>query len=241
VIRRGLVEDEGVRAARLLDAQAKAAELFAAIEPRGIITPGVREIEASDAVRDLAAEMFGVSRHWHKRIVRAGPNTLEPYKQNPPDREITADDIVFLDFGPIFEHWEADFGRTYVLGDDPVKLRLRNALPVMFRAGRQFFEAHENVTGEQLYAHMTDLAEADGWKFGGTIAGHLVGQFPHEKIAGDAIESYIAPGSDKPMRRTDRNGQVCHWILEVHLVDLDRQIGGFFEELLDLGPGPDPV
>jgi hypothetical protein len=43
------------------------------------------------------------------------------------------------------------------------------------------------------------------------------------------------------MRRTDRNGQACHWILEVHLVDLDRQIGGFFEELLDLGPGPSPV
>ena len=88
MIRRGLVEDEGVRSARLLDAQAKAADLFAAIEPRGIIAPGVREIEASDAVRDLAAEMFGVDRHWHKRIVRAGPNTLQPYRKNPPDRTI---------------------------------------------------------------------------------------------------------------------------------------------------------
>ena len=145
--RKSLVEDEGVRSARLLDAQAKAADLFAAIEPRGIIAPGVRETEASDAVRDLAAEMFGVDRHWHKRIVRAGPNTLQPYRKNPPDRAIAADDIVFLDFGPIFERWEADFGRTYVLGDDPVKLRLRDALPVMFRAGRQFFGAHEDVTG----------------------------------------------------------------------------------------------
>ena len=44
-----------MRAARLLDAQAKAAELFAAIEPRGIIAPGVREVEASNAIRDLAA------------------------------------------------------------------------------------------------------------------------------------------------------------------------------------------
>ena len=210
--RKSLVEDEGVRSARLLDAQAKAADLFAAIEPRGIIAPGVREVEASDAIRDLAADMFGVDRHWHKRIVRAGPNTLQPYRKNPPDRAIAADDIVFLDFGPVFERWEADFGRTC--------------------------EAHEDVTGEQLYAYMTGLAEADGWTFGGTIAGHLVGQFPHEKIAGEDIESYIAPGSDKPMRRTDRNGQACHWILEVHLVDLDRQIGGFFEELLDLGPGP---
>jgi Xaa-Pro aminopeptidase len=236
--RKGLVEDEDVRAARLLDAQAKAAELFAAIEPRGIIGPGVREAEASNAIRDLAAEMFGVSRHWHKRIVRAGPNTLRPYQQNPPDREIAADDIVFCDFGPIFEQWEADFGRTYVLGDDPVKLRLRDALPVMFRAGRRFFEARQDVTGGQLFAHMTALAEADGWTFGGTIAGHLVGQFPHEKIPGEKVGSYIAPGSDQPMRRTDGNGQIAHWILEVHLVEKDRQIGGFFEELLDLGPGP---
>jgi Xaa-Pro aminopeptidase len=238
VARKRLVEDEDVRAARLLDAQAKAAELFAAIEPRGIIAPGVREVEASDAIRDLAADMFGVDRHWHKRIVRAGPNTLKPYQHNPPDRVIAADDIVFGDFGPIFEAWEADFGRTYVLGGDPVKLRLRDALPVMFRAGRRFFHEHEDVTGEQLYAYMTGLAEADGWTFGGTIAGHLVGQFPHEKIAGHKVGSYIAPGSDRPMRRTDRNGQIAHWILEVHLVDTGRQIGGFFEELLDLGPGP---
>jgi Xaa-Pro dipeptidase len=42
------------------------------------------------------------------------------------------------------------------------------------------------------------------------------------------------PGSGEPMRRTDRPGRVGHWILEVHLVDRDRQIGGFHEELLDI-------
>jgi hypothetical protein len=76
-----------------------------------------------------------------------------------------------------------------------------------------------------------------GWEFGGEIAGHLVGQFPHETIAGDDIESYIAPGSSNPMRRFDRTGRICHWILEVHLIDRQRQIGGFHEELLDLGDG----
>ena len=53
-----LVEDEDTRAARLLEAQDKAGGLFAAIEPRGIIAPGVREVEASNAIRDLAADMF---------------------------------------------------------------------------------------------------------------------------------------------------------------------------------------
>jgi Xaa-Pro aminopeptidase len=228
------VLNEHLRAARLLDAQAKAAELFAALETRGIIAPGIREVEASNEIRDLAAEMFGVDNYWHKRIVRAGPNTLQPYRANPPDRRIADDDIAFCDFGPIFEQWEADFGRTFVLGDDPVKARLRDALPVIFNAGRRFFESRPDVTGEQLYAHMVELAGEDGWEFGGEIAGHLVGEFPHEKIKGEEVESYIAPGSDQPMRRRDQLGRSCHWILEVHLIEPGGEFGGFFEELLDL-------
>ncbi|HEY3469813.1 MAG TPA: M24 family metallopeptidase [Amycolatopsis sp.] len=231
-----LVEDEEVRAGRLLAAQEKAVELFEAVAERGILAPGVRETEASDAIRDLAGELFGIRRYWHKRIVRAGVNTLRPYRENPPDRVLAEDDIVFADFGPIFEDWEADFGRTYVLGDDPVKHRLRATLPEVFDAGRAYFAARPDITGAELYAHMVELAREAGWEFGGSIAGHLVGQFPHETIDGDRIDSYIAPGSDGPMRRPDRTGRTSHWILEVHLVDREREIGGFFEQLLDLGP-----
>lgn len=231
-----VVEDEAVRVAKLLDAQDKAVELFDAITERGLLRAGVREKEASDAIRDLAAEMFGVSRFWHKRIVRSGVNTLQPYRQNPPDRVLTEDDIVFCDFGPIFEQWEADFGRTFVLGEDPVKKRLRDDLPIVFDAGRAYFDAHPDITGEQLYAHVVELAEKAGWEYGGPHSGHLVGEFPHEKLAGNDLGSYIAPGSDQPMRRLDGSGRQCHWILEIHLVDREREIGGFLEELLDLRP-----
>ena len=110
---------EDVRAQRLLDAQAKAAQLFDEIERGGLIRAGVGEQQLSDEIRDLAAEMLGVKAHWHRRIVRAGENTLQPFKERPPDRVIAEGDIVFLDLGPIFEEWEADFGRTFVLGDDP--------------------------------------------------------------------------------------------------------------------------
>ncbi|HST82717.1 MAG TPA: M24 family metallopeptidase [Kineosporiaceae bacterium] len=230
-----VIEDESVRAARLLDAQAKAGQLFDAIVDRGLIVAGAREVAVSDAIRDLAAEMFGTTRFWHKRIVRSGVNTLLPYRDNPPDRMIDDDDIVFADFGPIFEEFEADFGRTFVLGDDPVKHRLREALPTIFAAGRAFFDADPEITGERLFRQVEALAEQDGWEFGGAHAGHLVGQFPHETIDGAKIESYIAPGSTQPMRRLDRSGRQCHWILEIHLVDRERQFGGFHEELLDLG------
>ncbi|OLT12839.1 aminopeptidase [Pseudonocardia sp. CNS-139] len=226
--------DEAARAEQLVAAEERAEELFAEAVRRGLIAPGRTESEVSAAVRDLAGELFGVRRFWHKRIVRAGPNTLHPYRENPPDRVIGDDDVVFLDFGPIFAEWEADFGRTYVLGDDPRKHHLQADLPLVFEAGRSWFEAHEDVTGAQLYAYVTGLAEAAGWRFGGPHCGHLVGEFPHEVIDGERIESYIAPGNTHRMRRLDRAGRRCHWILEVHLVDPERGYGGFYEQLLTL-------
>jgi len=228
------IADEDLRAEMLLDAQNKAEQLFAEIERSGMIRAGVRETQLSDEIRDLAAEMFGVERHWHKRIVRAGDNTLQPYRKNPPDRIIADDDILFCDIGPIFDQWEADFGRTYVLGDDAGKCALRDDLPRVWTKGRDYFDSHPDVTGAELFDHVVALSREAGWEFGGPHAGHLVGEFPHELIDGDRIESYIAQGSDNPMRRTDRTGRVCHWILEVHLTDPARGFGGFYEELLDL-------
>ncbi|MEV6524626.1 M24 family metallopeptidase [Longispora sp. NPDC051575] len=232
------MDDETRRVARLLDAQVRAAELFDEVGRRGLIAAGRGEREVSDRIRDLAHELFGVDRYWHKRIVRAGPNTLQPYRENPPDRLITADDIVFCDFGPVFQEWEADFARTYVLGDDPVKHRLLGDLPVVFDAGRRYFDAHPDITGAQLFTEILRLTAEAGWEFGGPHAGHLVGEFPHERINGDEVTYYITPGSDQPMRRRDRSGRPCHWILEIHLVDPVRGFGGFHEELLDLGQPP---
>ncbi|WP_425174742.1 M24 family metallopeptidase [Mycobacterium sp.] len=229
-----VVDEETVRVERLLDAEAKAAQLFDEVERRNMIRAGIGERQLSDEIRDLAADMFGVTRHWHRRIVRAGENTLQPFRQRPPDRVIADGDVVFLDLGPVFEEWEADFGRTYVLSDDPDKVALRDALPRVWEAGRDYFQKHPDVTGAELFDHVVEIARIDGFDWGSHIAGHLVGQFPHKKIAGAGIQWYIMPGSDKPMRRRDRSGQICHWILEIHLLDRLRRFGGFYEQLLDL-------
>jgi len=225
---------ESARVARLLEAQDMAAKLFDEVSERGLVRAGIGERALADEIRDLAAGMFGITRHWHKRIVRSGENTLETARGNPPDRRIADDDVVFLDFGPIFQEWEADFGRTYVLGDDPRKLALREHLPQVWQAARDYFHRSPDITGEQLFDYVAAVSRDFGWDFGGVIAGHLVGAFPHDKIDGDDIESYVAPGSVRPMRRKDRSGNICHWILEVHLVDRARRYGGFHEELLDI-------
>lgn len=225
---------EDRRAAGLLDAQARAAALFRAVEEAGVIAPGVLDSEATAAVVDLAAQRFGVTRHWHKRIIRSGPNTLQPYQENPPDRAMTEDDIVFADFGPVFDDWEGDFGRTWVIGNDPEKLRLRDDLAVVFEAGKRSFASHPDITCAELYAEVVRLANERGWEYGNYHCGHVVGEFPHENLDGERSESMITPANTKPMRRTDPSGRVGHWILEVHLVDRAREIGGFYEELLSL-------
>ncbi|MEV4946746.1 M24 family metallopeptidase [Streptomyces sp. NPDC053755] len=226
--------DEQARALGLVEAQRKAVALFAEVEARGLVAPGSGEREVSDRIRDLANEMFGTTRHWHKRIVRSGPHTMHPYKENPPDRIIGEEDIAFADFGPIFEEYEADFGRTFVFGNDPVKHRLRDDLVPVFDAGRRAFRADPEITGRRLYAEVERAGSERGWTLGGWHAGHLVGEFPHETIDGATAESYITPDNDQPLRRTDRAGRRCHWILEIHLVDTSRGFGGFHEQLLDL-------
>ncbi|MFJ9416989.1 M24 family metallopeptidase [Streptomyces sp. NPDC101227] len=226
--------DEELRVLGLVEAQRRAAALFAEVEARRLVAPGAGEREVSDRIRDLANEMFGTTKHWHKRIVRSGPHTLFPYRENPPDRVIGEGDIAFVDFGPIFEEYEADFGRTFVFGDDPAKHRLREDLARVFAAGRRAFQADPDITGKQLYAEVERQAAEGGWTLGGWHAGHLVGVFPHETIDGAERESYIVPDNDRPIRRTDRAGWRCHWILEIHLVDERNGFGGCYEQLLDL-------
>lgn len=224
-------DKERERAEYLKDAQNKAVGLFEEIG-RDLVRAGISEKALSDEIHALGTKRHGVRTHWHKRVVRSGPNTLFPYADNPPDRVIQEDDILFVDLGPVFEAWEADFGRTFVIGDDPVKKRIRDSLEPIWLDVKSRFDANTDITGEELYDIACNAAKDAGYDFGGPHSGHLVGDFPHERIPNDKITLYITTGNDKAMRSLDKKGNNRHWILEIHLVDKERQIGGFFEQLL---------
>src|SRR5882762_10252271 len=91
---------------KLILAELKTKELFNAVAEGGLIVPGKSEQELTGEIVQLAKDLFGIDQYWHKKIVRTGPNTLHPYNANPPDLVIKNDDILLLDFGPIFEGWE---------------------------------------------------------------------------------------------------------------------------------------
>ncbi|MFI0813153.1 hypothetical protein [Streptomyces echinatus] len=46
--------------------------------------------------------------------------------------------------------------------------------------------------------------------------------------------SFLCPCNHKPLRRTVDGVWQAHWILEIHLVDEDRDFGGSYTGLLNL-------
>lgn len=216
----------------LTAAEDRALELLGAIERDGLVAPGRSEVEVNRAIAELAEREFGVTRHWHKRIVRAGPNTICVFSDNPADRVIEEDDIVYLDLGPVFEEWEADVGRSYAVGNDPKRHALVAALPEVFEEIRVHALVTPDITGAELYDFAVEASEARGYIFGGSIAGHIVGEFPHAYLPDSKDSQRIAPANPDPLSNPDGNGRKRFWIIEVHLLAPDRSYGGFYERLL---------
>ncbi len=215
-----------------MEAEKKAADLFKEIEVKKLLIPGKSEKEINTSIFDLAFAMFGIKKYWHKRIVRCGENTLQPYKENPPNLILKEDDILFIDFGPIFEEWEADFGRTYVIGKDPYKIKLKEDIESAWHDCKKYFDTQKKITGAELYQYACDLALNYNWEFGGEIAGHIIGNYPHERLEKEDKTNYIHPNNPEDMFNKDKKGKVRNWILEIHFIDREKQIGGFFEQLL---------
>jgi len=218
---------------KLSIAEQQAKQLFAAVEALGLIIPGKSEAELTAEVVKLAREQFGIENFWHKKIVRAGINTLQPYSGNPPDLVIQNDDIVILDFGPIFEGWEADLGRTYVLGKDPLKLKLKTDVEAAWHEAKAWYRKQNSLTGARYFSYLNQLAEKYGWAYAGEIGGHIVGHHPHEQLGPDDLGLDIHPDNHADILGSDPQGNSRHWILEIHFVDKVNNIGGFFEQLLN--------
>ncbi len=208
-------------------------KLFDAVEKSNLIIPGKSEAQLSAEVCDLAFEKFGIKDHWHKKIVRAGKNTLCIYPDNPPDEIIQEDDIVILDFGPIVDGYEADLGRTYVLGSNAGKLKIKNDVEKAWYETKDWCAKQTSLRSSDLFQYVVEKATEYGYTFGGEIAGHIVGKYPHEQPADPkSLELDIHPENHNDMFLLDANGDKRHWILELLFIDKENQTGGYFEQLL---------
>ncbi len=217
----------------LFAAQQKAIELFEAVEAKGLIVSGKTESQLSAEIVQLAKDEFGTETHWGKRIVRAGINTLLPYIGDGPDQIIQDDDIVFFDFHPVFDGWEADLARTYVLGKNALKLKIKQDVEAAWYIANEWYFKQTTLTGADLFNYCSDLAKSYGYEFGNPISGHIIGYYPHEQPDNPADLCLDAhPDNHVSILELDKNGKPRHWMLELHFVDRTNKIGAFFEQLL---------
>jgi len=218
---------------KLILAEQKAKELFDTVEKRGLIVAGKSEKELSDEIVKIAKEDFGTGIHWGKKIVRTGINTLQPYSADPPNLIIQKDDILFFDFHPVFEGWEADLGRTYVLGNDPLKLKIKKDVEAAWHEANAWYFKQTELTGDRYFNYVNDLTKRYGYEFGNAIAGHIVGRYPHEQPDDpNDLCLDVHPDNHKDILQLDKHGNKRHWMLELHFVDRKNKIGAFFEQLL---------
>ncbi|MBS1510987.1 MAG: aminopeptidase P family protein [Bacteroidetes bacterium] len=217
---------------KLLTAQYTSLQFFKAIEEQQLIVAGKTEQQLNDEVCKLA-QQFGIATHWHKKIVRAGKNTLAIYPDNPPGRVIAEDDILFIDLGPIVDGYEADIGRTYVLGNDARKHKLKNDVEKAWYEIQEWYQKQAFIKAADLFELAEEKAKAYGWDFIGAIAGHIVGAYPHEQPDDpNSLELDIHPSNPNNIFLKDANGNDRHWILELQFADPENEIGAYFEQLL---------
>jgi len=224
-------------AQKLIDARRTAVKLFHTIEQQGIAAAGKTEKQVDKEVFELGASEFGTRRHWHERIIRSGENAMHPLYIKRPDATLREDDIYFVDLGPVFYKIEADFGRTYVIGDDKEKHRLASTLPVVFKACKDYYLSNPTITGAEFFEFVKRTSEKHGYRYAnGAYCAHLIGDIPlHGDYRHDKV-NLACPENHTPMNAPDKDGAPRHWVLEIHLLQNPKvgRYGGFHEDLLNI-------
>lgn len=183
------------------------------------IAPGMSEEEGLDlTARALRAQ--GFEQEWVAPYVRFGGNTLKKYAEpSEPGVVLAADDLWFVDVGPLWQGHECDYAETFVLGRDPERLRIvRDVREVFDRTRRRWRESR--ATGVELYRFAAAAAESLGWQLDAEMAGHRLGAYPHAEFH----QGLLADAAFTPSAGL--------WMLEIQLRHPDKPYSAFFEDLL---------
>jgi methionyl aminopeptidase len=185
------------------------------------IEPGMLEEDARQMAKEML-ERLGSHKGWHKILVRFGPNTIKNF-EDPSERgvKLGADDIFFVDIGPVWGDTEGDGGETFVVGENPDPDMKRCALDVkkIFHIVRNQW-LHSGMTGKELYDFANKTTAGLGWVLNMELTGHRLSEFPHNAY----YDGTLAAVSIRPSANL--------WVLEIQVKHPTKPIGGFFEDLL---------
>jgi Xaa-Pro aminopeptidase len=185
------------------------------------IAPGMLEEDARQMAKETL-ERLGSTKGWHKILVRFGPNTIKNF-EDPSERgvKLKANDLFFIDIGPVWGDTEGDGGETFVVGadGDPDMRRCADDTKRIFHIVRKQWLS-TGMTGRELYDFAFRAAADMGWILNMELTGHRLSEFPHSAY----YDGTLAAVSIRPSPNL--------WVLEVQVKHPTKVIGGFFEDLL---------
>ncbi len=169
----------------------------------------------------------GIQKFWHPSKFRIASDTLKTFKDLPDQNiKINSGNICFIDVGPIINDHEADFGRTFIFTPEKLNSQDLTAKNNLIQASHKVFELtvqvwkKDKLSGLALYQLAQKHALELGYELNLGMDGHRLGDFPHH------IHTRSGLGEFEQTPITDL------WVLEIHLLDLKRQQGAFFEDIL---------
>jgi Xaa-Pro aminopeptidase len=211
---------ENVGSAFNLDLYLKArAQTIEAVQKTAArIKPGMTEAEGVIVLND-ELKALGIEKFWHPTKFRMNSNTTKNFRDTSEDVVLKDSDLFFIDIGPVFYNHEGDYGETFVIGNDEVHLKLKEATKTIFNKTQEAWKT-KKLTGAELYAFAAGEAEKYHLKLNTNMYGHRLGDFPH------ALHFKGKLGS------LDFSPAVHLWVLEIHLLDEKNNRGAFFEDIL---------
>jgi Xaa-Pro dipeptidase len=184
-------KDEGEVAA-IRHAVAIAEAAMAATLP--LIRAGMREHELASELTMQLLRAGSDPELPFSPIVASGPNSALPHAV-PGDREISAGDLLILDWGATYRGYISDLTRTFAVGEIEAELaRIHEIVQQSNSAGRWAVMPEGTCGGVDQAARAVIAASGYG-EFFIHRTGHGIGLEPHEPpyIRGDSAER-LAPG-----------------------------------------------
>lgn len=170
-------------------------------------------------VNDLFKTMK-IDRTWHPTKFRLGVDTTKNFSEaSTPNLILKSNDLFFIDVGPVIAGMEADYGRTFVVGDHQPFHTLAKDAEIVFKEVADHWHA-KKVNGMELYQFAAGCAEKMGHRLNLKMDGHRLGDFPHALH----FKGGLAEIEETPLPLL--------WILEIHLLSKDGTYGAFYEDLL---------
>ncbi|MFN3454717.1 MAG: M24 family metallopeptidase [Pseudobdellovibrio sp.] len=183
------------------------------------ISEGMNEKDIK-SVHERIFKTAGVLKFWHPTKIRVASDTTKKFRDiSDPELKCTNGDLCFIDLGPIIQGHEADYGRTFVVGDLTARHPLIDVCHTVFNETAKVWK-EQGLSGQELFVFASDLAKQHGYVLNPDMSGHRLGDFPHKIFTTTGLfETAITPSENL-------------WVLEIHIVDPENQRGAFFEDIL---------